>query len=157
MATEHKNINSIRTILLISINKELTSLRKSCTTKIDSRKLNEFEALFSSSYDNIIQLKEESFIPENHSRDVIQEKKARTKFHLQSPDAQQFKFSRKLYQSSKIIPNLLPNNNEENETNLNETIYSRKIFGRKSISSKKLNYFKMKIKEQIPIGIKIFY
>ena len=95
MDPNHLEINTIRTTLLISINKELSSLKKNCTTKIQSRTLNEFEDLFYSCYDNFIQLKEESFIPQNYTREVIQEKKLISKFHLQSPDNLEIKFSKK--------------------------------------------------------------
>ena len=158
MDPNHLEINTIRTTLLISINKELSSLKKNCTTKIQSRTLNEFEDLFYSCYDNFIQLKEESFIPQNYTREVIQEKKLISKFHLQSPDYLEIKFSKKLLQSSKIIPflnkNTKTNNGEliENDSKIKDTIYASKVFGKKSLSTKKNNYFKMKIKEQIPKG-----
>ena len=149
---ETNTLNSIRTSLLISINKELFSLKRNCKTKIHSRTLNEFENIFYSSYDNIIKLKEESFIPQNITREVIQEKKAISKCNLQSPDNLELKFSNKFTQSSKIIPFLKINNKEEN---LDNTIYSPKILGKKSLSTMKNNYFKMKMKEQIPKGKKI--
>ena len=151
METNHTSINSIRTSLLISINKELFSLKRNCKTKIHSRTLNEFEDLFYSSYDNIIKLKEESFIPQNYTREVIQEKKDISKFHLQSPDNLEFKFSKKFIQSSKIIPILYITKEE----NLDDSINKPKIFEKNSLSTKKNIYFKMKMKEQIPKGKKI--
>jgi hypothetical protein len=153
MVTNPESINSIRTKLLISINEELTLLKKNCTTKIQSRKLNEFEDLFYSSYDIIIKLKEESFIPQNYTREVVQEKKAISKFLLESPDNNKLNFYNKKIQSSKEIQlmqsNLYNKNNNIKDIQENDTFHLSKIFEKKSISTKKNNYFKTKLKDEI--------
>ena len=152
MASYQKSINSVRTKLLIYINEELTSLKKNCKTKIQSRNLNEFEDLFYSSFYNIIQLKEESFTPQNYTREVVQEKKAIFKFLHESPDIIQLKFYKKKLQSSKeILLSQFINNSKEIIKEEDNYFVSKKL-EKKSKSTRKNNFFKTQINDQFLQG-----
>jgi len=161
----NKQVNSIRTTLLLLANKELTFIKKTNNTKINSKEITEVEKYYNSGNEYIVKLKEENFISNSMARDIIQNKNIKNNFSFKSPDIQNNNFVRKIRNSNKNNPiiNLREKGNIRSENkNKSNSQYEIKLYGVKSdISSKKNEYFKLKTlkinKEEMPLLRKILY
>jgi len=151
MATKQNNndsLNSIRTTLLLLVNNELSNLKKNNKTKINSKILTEVENYYSSANNYLIKLKEEKFVPNFNTGEVIQNKNFKSKFSFESPDVKNMNF----IQKTGIMSN---DNNAISMSNINPGIKFKNLkenfqldlllFSKKSdVSSKKNEYFKIR-------------
>ena len=84
--------NKLRTNLLILANDEVTRIKKTGFTNINSKNLSEFEKHYSSLNNfNFIELKQEKFVSRALT-DVIQKNNCKEKFTLKSPDEMNLNF-----------------------------------------------------------------
>ncbi len=87
-----ENFNKIRTKLLILANDEITRIKKTNFTKINSRNLIDFEKYYAElDMNKYIELKEEKFNSRDYT-DIIHKNKTKDKFILKSPDGSYFNF-----------------------------------------------------------------
>ncbi len=152
---EQKNfsINKIRTTLLLMVNKELSALKKTHQTKINSKQIAEAENYYASMNNCIVQLKEEKFIPNFITSDVIHTKNIKNNFSFKSPDQSYNHFIRKIKNSSKNNIIIKSDGLEYHDTNFNNANkdkisrmeFQLELLGKKSdISTKKNEHFKKK-------------
>lgn len=137
------DFNNVRTILLLLANNELTIYRQNNSTLINSKKLTEAEDYYTVNNNNVITLKEENFIPNSHTRDVIQTKNIKNRCIYRSPDIIKKNTFKKI--RFKISRKNLPIINIKNNPNINNLKLEFQLFEKKSdISQKKNEYFKRK-------------
>jgi len=91
-----KQINLARTTLLLLANNELSNMKKYYKTKINSKKITDVIDFYSCSNNYIVKLKEENYIPNDISRNVIQNMNFKNNFSFKSPDQQNTNFIRKI-------------------------------------------------------------
>lgn len=151
IAEENLPINKIRTSLLLMVNKELSALKKNNDTKINSKKITEAEEYYSSVNNYVVELKEEKFIPNFITSDVIQNKNIKNTCSFKSPDQLNNSFIGKIKYSSKnslVIDATKVRdkfNDEFNKEENSDLKFDLEILGKRSdISNKKNAYFKKK-------------
>jgi len=161
---KNNQINSTRTTLLLLANNELAHIKKNNNTKINSKKISEAENYYNSGNNYIIKLKEENFISNSMTRDIIQNKNIKKNFSFKSPDHQNNNFIRKMSISNKNNPKITIRESTVDvfdDCEKNKFELRMKLFENKSdISSKKNKYFKLKTlkinSEKNPLDSKIY-
>lgn len=161
----NNQINSTRTTLLLLANNELTFIKKNNKTKINSKKISEAENYYNSGNNYIVKLKEENFISNSMTRDIIQNKNIKNNFSFKSPDHQNNNFIRKMRMSNKknpIIDIRESNVDVFDNSVINKFEFEMKMFGKKSdISSKKNKYFMLKTlnikNDEMPLVSKLIF
>jgi len=141
---QNSQLNKIRTTLLLLVNKELSLLKKSIKTKINSKEITEAEDYYASVNNYVVRLQEEQFVPNSITRDVIQNKNMKYNFSIKSPDQEIYNFIRKiryLNKNNSIINKTSIHNNSINKRGNSKIKYDFKIPGKKSDISKKKNEF----------------
>lgn len=160
--------NKIRTELLVMVNKELSALKKTNKTKINSKKITEAENYYSSLNNYVVKLQEEKFIPNSITSDVIQNKNVKYNFSFKSPDQLTNNFIRKIRYSNNNNPIINSIDSlDMKEIDFPEDEASKKVnfkmdlIGKRSdISTKKNENFRkktLKLDYQLLVNGKIFY